>query len=727
MSTRRHQWELRGVHCANCARKIENAIRKMEGVKQASLDFANASLVVELADSIPLASAINEVEQILQRYEPGSSLKQAKKEPMRYEEMKEEHSHDEDEDQEETGANNRRIVLYAIGAVLFLFAIVLPSGSYGEIALFLMSYVIFGFTVLQKSFMNILKGQVFDENFLMSIASLGAFVLGEYPEAAAVMLFYQIGELFQDYAVDKSRRSIKKLLNIRPDYANLKMGKGYEKVPPASVRVGDQILVRPGERVPLDGTVLEGRSSLDTSPLTGESLPRDVAEGDEVYSGSVNQSGALTLRVSKDYSHSTVSRILALVEDASHKKAVSERFITRFAAWYTPIVVGLAFLLSTLPPLFAGGDFKEWIYRGLTFLVISCPCALVISIPLGFFGGIGAASRRGILVKGGNYLEALAQLDTVVFDKTGTITRGVFEVKETLPASGITDKQLLEYAAYAESMSTHPIARSIVKAYGKEPETTMITDYQEVSGEGIQARVSGRMVLCGSRRLLERNGVSIPQGNQAHGVHIFLAVDGSFAGSIVLADTVRPDSAKAIQSLKALGVKHIVMLTGDQEGPANEVAEQLGIDKVHAQLMPQDKVSVVESLLHGRTGKGKLAFVGDGINDAAVITRADIGIAMGAIGSEAAIEAADVVLMHDEPSKIAEAISLARKTRRVVVQNILLAGLVKVLVLALGAGGMATLWEAVFADVGVALLAILNAMRLIKENPPETSRVVAKN
>ncbi len=697
MKTTRHQWALEGLHCAGCARKIETAVQRMEGVAQASLDFANGSLMVELHEHQDPTLIASQIEEIMARIEPGSSLKK-----------------DSKEDDGEEEANRKKIILYALGAAFFILAIIIPSGSTFETALFVLTYVIFGWEVLLKSVKNILKGQVFDENFLMSIASIGAFFLGEHPEAAAVMMFYQIGELFQDYAVDKSRKSIKSLVNIRPDFANLKTDKGFERISPASVRIGDTIIVRPGERVPLDGIVTDGHSALDTSALTGESLPKDVAEGDEILSGSINQSGVLEIQVTKDFSNSTVSRILALVEEAAHKKAVTERFITRFAAWYAPIVVGLAFALAILPPLFTGSDAKEWIYRALTFLVVSCPCALVISIPLGFFGGIGAASRRGILVKGGNYLEALAKLKTVVFDKTGTLTKGTFQVKEIIPANSFSKKEILEYAALSESYSTHPIARSIIKAYDAEPDQSRVSEYREILGEGVSAKIDGKQVLCGNKRLLESNGVALPEFDTMDGLQVLVAVNGVFAGRIALNDVIKPDSAQTIKDLKQIGIKNTVMLTGDQKYPSELVARDLGIDKVYAQLLPQDKVSALEELMAENTGNGKLAFVGDGINDAAVITRADVGIAMGGMGADAAIEAADIVIMNDEPGKLCEAIHIARKTRAVVMQNILLAGIVKLLVLALTAGGLSTMWEAVFADVGVALLAILNAMRLIK-------------
>ena len=593
---------------------------------------------------------------------------------------------------------------------------------------YLIPYAVIGYDVLSRAVGGICRGQVFDENFLMALATVGAFFTGEYAEAVGVMLFYQVGELFQDYAVTRSRQSIAALMDIRPDTALVEGADGtVTEQDPEDVAVGDVIVVRPGQRVALDGVVLTGSSALDTAALTGESVPRQVGPGDEVISGCVNQSGTLRLQVTKPCSESTVSRILELVEEASEKKAASEAFITRFARYYTPCVVGFAaalFLLPTLalsllgpeslPAFLAGTVWTDWLHRALIFLVVSCPCALVISVPLSFFGGIGGASRQGILVKGGNYLEALARTETVVFDKTGTLTRGVFTVTDVRPAPGFTKEALLETAALGEQDSSHPIAASLRQAWGKPADPARLSDCREKAGLGLEARVDGRTVLLGSRRLLEEAGIPVPREAEAPGTVVYAAVDGVYAGSIVISDLPKEEAAGAIAQLKASGVKRVVMLTGDAEAAARAVAEQLGVDEYHAGLLPGDKVAKVEELLGRRAGGGKLAFVGDGINDAPVLSRADIGIAMGAMGSDAAIEAADVVLMDDRLTKLPLAIRIARRTVGIVRQNIVLALAVKGAVLLLGAAGHATMWEAVFADVGVAFLAILNAMRCLR-------------
>ena len=688
--------ELDRVGCAGCANKIETAVRKMEGVASARLDFANSKFYVEINNDQDANGIRERIESIISDIEPGCCINDTEAAENDYRML-----------------FRRRIVIYIIGLVIFIAAIILPEQSWPETLLFIMAWLIFGGQVIAKSFRNILRGRVFDENFLMTIATIGAFILGEYAEGASVMLFYQVGEMFQDYAVDRSRRSIRKLLDIKPEYANIMTESGPEKVSPANVRPGDRIMVFPGERVPLDGRVLEGYSSVDTSPLTGESLPKDVQEGDEVLSGSINQSGVLTLEVAKSYENSTVSRILELVQNASGRKAVTERFITRFAAKYTPAVVGLAAMLAILPPLFTNTPFSQWAYRALVFLVISCPCALVISIPLGFFGGIGAASRRGILVKGGNYLEALARTDTMVFDKTGTLTTGVFRVTGIVPRQGFTGQEVLHYAACAESYSTHPLARSVLERYGENPDPARMDDHAEIPGKGVRARVDRKQVLCGNRRLMEDHGISVEERASA-GTSLYVAVDGVYAGRIDMEDTLKPDAVSAMESLRAMGIHDTVLLTGDVREAAHYAAGRLGIGRVHHQLLPQDKVTVLESIIDEKKGSGPVVFVGDGINDAAVISRADIGIAMGGIGSDAAIEAADIVIMNDEVGKLCDAVAIARKTRRIVFQNIVLALGVKILFLAMATGGLATLWEAVFADVGVALLAVLNAMRIIK-------------
>ena len=582
--------------------------------------------------------------------------------------------------------------------------------------LYLVPYLLIGWDVLWKAVRNIAHGQVFDENFLMAIATVGAFATGEYAEAVFVMLFYQVGELFQSYAVGKSRQSIASLMDIRPDYANVEQDGELVQVDPDEVEVGDTIVIKAGERVPLDGVVLEGRSTLDTAALTGESLPREVEAGDDVISGCVNLSGLLKVRVTKAFEESTVAKILDLVENATSKKAKAENFITRFARYYTPSVVVAAVLLAVLPPLLGGGDWGKWFHQALVFLVISCPCALVISVPLSFFGGIGGASRAGILVKGGNYLEVLADTQIVVFDKTGTLTKGVFNVTAIHPDQCDEDR-LLEVAALAESYSDHPISRSLKEAYGKDIDNSRVTDVEEIAGHGVRAKVDGVEVCVGNDKLMESIGVAWHPCHRV-GTTVHVESQGVYLGHIVISDEVKEDAAQAIADLKAIGVRKTVMLTGDAQAVGEDVAQRLGLDEVHAQLLPADKVDRVEALLQEKTGKGRLAFVGDGINDAPVLSRADLGIAMGGLGSDAAIEAADVVLMDDKPSKIAVAIRVARKTLRIVRQNIVFALGVKLLVLALGAVGLANMWEAVFADVGVSVIAILNAMRALRTGEP---------
>lgn len=598
------------------------------------------------------------------------------------------------------------------GAALLLAAVLIPARGILRLLLFLVPYLLAGGDVLWRALRNILRGQVFDENFLMAVATIGAFCIGEYPEAVLVMVFYQVGEWFQGYAVGRSRSSIAALMDIRPDHANLETPDGLRQADPEEIAVGDVIVVKSGERIPLDGTVLEGRSTVDTAALTGESLPREAGPGDAVISGCINIGGLLRVRVSKPYGESTVAKILDLVENSSSKKARAENFITRFARIYTPLVVMAAVLLAVLPPLLFQEAWGIWIHRALIFLVISCPCALVISIPLGFFGGIGGASRRGILVKGSNYLEALSRAEIVVFDKTGTLTKGTFTVTAVHPDI-LPEDRLLELAALAESYSDHPISRSLREAYHKEIDASRVTGTEDIPGHGVSARVDGRLVQAGSGKLMERMGIPYRNCHRT-GTIVHVAVDGEYAGHIVIADEIKPDAADAVAALKSQGVRKTVMLTGDQPAVGESVAEALGIDEVHAGLLPADKVDHVEQLLGEKHGRGTLAFVGDGINDAPVLSRADIGIAMGALGSDAAIEAADVVLMDDKPSKIADAIRISRKTRRIVQQNIVFALGVKLLVLVLGACGVASMWAAVFADVGVSVLAILNAMRALR-------------
>ena len=597
-------------------------------------------------------------------------------------------------------------------AVLFAVALLLPTEGWLRLFTFLIPYAVIAWDVLWRAVRNIAHGQVFDENFLMSLATVGALATGEYPEAVFVMLFYQVGELFQSYAVDQSRKSITSLMDIRPDYANIEVDGQLRQVDPEDVAVGDTIVIKAGERIPLDGVVLEGTSNVDTAALTGESLPREAQPGDDVISGCVNLSGLLRVRVTKAFEESTVAKILDLVENSSSKKAKAENFITKFARYYTPAVVLAAVALALLPPLFTSIQWVDSIQRALNFLVVSCPCALVISVPLSFFGGIGGASKNGILVKGGNYLEVLAKTELVVFDKTGTLTRGVFNVTAIHP-DHCGEAQLLELAALAESYSDHPISRSLKEAYGKELDASRVSNVEELSGRGVRATVDGRQICAGNDKLMEDIGVSWHPCHRV-GTTVHVASDGVYLGHIVISDEVKPDAKEAITALKACGVRRTVMLTGDAKAVGESVAQELGLDEVHTQLLPADKVTRVEALLGEVSPKGALAFVGDGINDAPVLSRADIGIAMGGLGSDAAIEAADIVLMDDKPSKLADAIRIARRTLAIVRQNIVFALAVKFLVLALSAAGVANMWEAVFADVGVSVIAILNAMRALK-------------
>lgn len=607
----------------------------------------------------------------------------------------------------------KRLWRIIIGAVFFIAAMLININTeWLNIALYLISYTIVGGDVVIRAFKNIIRGKVFDENFLMTIATIGAMLISEYAEGIAVMLFYQIGELFQSYAVNKSRRSIASLMDIRPDYANVKRGDELIKVDPDEVNIGDIIVIKAGERVPLDAKVIEGSSMVDTSALTGESVPREVEVGHEILSGCININGLITAEVLSDYDKSTVSKILDLVENASSKKSQSEQFITRFARYYTPIVVIFAIILALVPPLvIEGATFSDWIYRALSFLVVSCPCALVISIPLTFFSGIGGASKKGVLVKGSNYLEALAKTEVIVFDKTGTLTKGVFNVQEIHPKE-ISKEELLELTAYAESYSNHPISQSLRRAYGNEIDNNFITEVEEILGHGVSATVKGKKVLAGNVKLMKKMNIQYFKG-ELIGTVVHVAVNNKYAGYILIADEVKEDSAKAIKELKAMNIKQTVMLTGDSKTVGAQVARELELDKVYAELLPGDKVDKLEELFTKKSKKGNLAFVGDGINDAPVLARADIGIAMGGLGSDAAIEAADVVLMTDEPSKILTAIRVAKKTLKISNQNVTFAIGVKVVVLILSALGITTMWVAIFGDVGVTVLAILNSFRAL--------------
>ena len=608
----------------------------------------------------------------------------------------------------------KKLIKIIIAFILFLVSMIFNfNNEWINNILFIISYLIVGFEIIKKALRNIIRGKVFDENFLMTIATIGAFGIGEYPEAVAVMLFYQVGELFQSYAVDKSRKSISSLMDIRPDFANVEKEGKIEKVDPDDVEVGDIIIIKPGEKVPLDGVILEGKSSLDTKALTGESLPRSVTEGEEILSGCINLNGVLRVETTKEYGQSTVSKILDLVENASSKKSKSENFITKFARYYTPIVVIIALFLAIVPPLLIdGATFSDWIYRALSFLVVSCPCALVISIPLSFFGGIGGASKMGILIKGSNYLEAISKAEIVVFDKTGTLTEGNFEVQKIMPVN-ITEEELLKTVAYAENYSNHPISLSVKNAYSRKINEVDIQSTQELSGMGIVAKIWDRDIIVGNEKLMKEKEIEFLKTDDV-GTVLYVAIDNKYVGYILISDKIKDDAKKAIEELKRNNVKETVMLTGDKKSVGEDVAQKLGLDKVYTELLPDGKVKKVEKLLKEKSENGKLVFVGDGINDAPVLALADIGIAMGGLGSDAAIEAADVVIMTDEPSKIVNTIKLSKKTMKIVKENIVFAIFVKVLILILSALGLSTMWEAVFADVGVSVIAIINALRVLR-------------
>ncbi|MEH2163040.1 MAG: heavy metal translocating P-type ATPase [Nostoc sp.] len=631
-------------------------------------------------------------------------------------------NHNHDHDHNHDGEFNLKNEILPLVAILSLYApgVIFENQlhntfySIGEYLLFIPAYFLSGWSVLKTAGRNILKGRVFDETFLMTVATLGAIAIHKLPEAVGVMLFYKIGELFQDIAVSRSRNSIKALLEVRPDYANIQIEGELKKVPPETVNIGDIIVVKPGEKIPLDGEIIDGNSQVDTSALTGESVPRTVRLGETVLAGMINKMGVLTIRVKKLFDDSSIAKILDLVQNAKSKKAETEKFITKFARYYTPIVVFTSLAVAILPPLFiSGATSSEWVYRALILLVISCPCGLVISIPLGYFGGVGGAAKRGILVKGSTFLDTLNEVNTVVFDKTGTLTQGVFKVAKIVPQNGYDESELLQLAAKVESHSNHPIAQSILKAYGGKIDDSEVRDYEEIAGYGIRAKVDNLVVIAGSDRLLHRENIA-HDNCQLEGTVIHLAVDDIYAGYIIIADELKEDARGAIQALKRMGVERTVMLTGDNQAIASRIAEQLGIDAYEAELLPEEKVNAIEKLLSTAGKHGKVAFVGDGINDAPVIARADVGMAMGGLGSDAAIETADIVIMTDAPSKVAEAIQIARKTRKIVWQNIGFALAIKGVFIVLGILGIATMWEAVFADVGVALLAILNATRAMK-------------
>ncbi|AZR72633.1 cadmium-translocating P-type ATPase [Anoxybacter fermentans] len=691
---------LKGLNCANCAAKIEKKVRDLEEVDDVIINIAEQKMYLRIFKT-GVSKIMDQVRDIVTSLEPHIKVY--------------ENNDQREEDNDEDEMNFRyKIIQIGIGASFFVMALFLKLPIYIELSLFLISYLIIGGEVIFRAGQNIFKGQIFDENFLISIATIGAFIIREYPEAVAVMLFYQIGELFQDISVNRSRRSIRALLDIRPEYANIERNGELVKVKPEQIKIGDVIVVKPGERVPLDGIVIEGQSMVDTSALTGESVPRSVEVDDELLAGYINISGLLTLKVTRTFAESTVTKILDMVQNASSRKAPTEKFITKFARYYTPVVVFAALIIAVIPPLFIpGASFFDWLYRGLVFLVISCPCALVISIPLGYFGGIGSASRQGILIKGSNYLEALNQVKTIVFDKTGTLTQGVFKVSQIVPEENISEKDLLYYAALAETHSNHPIAKSILEYYGEPMHIEKSGEYKEIPGHGIEAIIDGKHILAGNEKLMQKHGINYnPQITE--GTVVYVAVDGKYLGHIIIADKIKKDAKEAIYSLRRLGVRELIMLTGDRQEIGEKVAKELKLDRVYAELLPDEKVEKIEEMVQRRDFSGKLAFVGDGINDAPVLARADVGVAMGGLGSDAAIEAADVVLMTDEPSKLVKAIQIARKTRAIVWQNIIFALGVKGFVLFLGAMGHATMWEAVFADVGVALIAVFNALRIIR-------------
>lgn len=697
------KYQLNNIDCASCAAKIEDGLAKMPEVKFVSVNFANSTLLIDAPD-------IDEVKQKIKEIEPGAEVVEPKEDlllPIKKSNLKDE-------------LTENRLELFRIVSVitLLIFGMIYEDlihntpFHWAEYLVFVSAYLISGWGVLSGAARSIVKGKVFNEHFLMTIATLGAFAIDEMPEAVAVMLFYVVGELFQDIAVNRSRKSVKALLEIRPDYANIKINGDVKRVSPTEVHPGQIIVVKPGEKIPLDGNVIEGNSFVDTSALTGESIPCAIKVNEKVLAGMINKSGLLTIEVTKEFGESSISKILELVENASSKKAETEKFITTFARYYTPVVVFAALLLAVLPPLlFAGQTFNEWIYRALVVLVISCPCALVISIPLGYFGGIGGASRRGILVKGSNFLDALTKIKTVVFDKTGTLTKGEFKVAEIVSANGFKEEEILKYAAYAEANSSHPIAKSILEAYNQTIQQNIISQVKEISGHGIQAKVHSDEVFIGNDKLLHKENIEHNKCD-IEGTVVHVAINKKYAGHIVISDSLKNEAAETIAELNKLKV-NTAMLTGDNKSAAEAFAKKLGIKEFYSDLLPENKVEHIEKLLSS-SGDGKVAFVGDGINDAPVIARADVGIAMGALGSDAAVETADVVLMTDSPMQVVKSIEVAKRTRTIVWQNIMFAMGVKLFFILLGAFGIATMWEAVFGDMGVAIIAILNAMRVMR-------------
>lgn len=717
---------LEGLDCANCANKIEARVDSLEPVVEANMNFSVSKLSIKFRENVKKEIIINEVKKIVKELEPDVVVKEAVNQKNNKESNVQEHQHchgeccthhDKKESNNDAEENNysgffKKNWNLILGIASYIAALIFEDIQYINLVLFLIAYVLVGGKVVITALRNIARGQIFDENFLMTIATLGAFAIGEYPEAVAVMIFYEVGELFQSYAVNHSRKSITSLMDLRSDYANLLTENGEVKVDPEEINIDDIIVVKPGERIPLDGILIEGECSLDTSALTGESIPRDVKINDEILSGTINLNSVIKVKVTRVFGESTISRILEMVENAGSKKAHTEKFITKFCKYYTPVVVFSAVAIAIIPPfVLKNTDFSTWLYRALSFLVVSCPCALVVSVPLGLFSGIGGASRKGILVKGGNYLEALKDVNIVVFDKTGTLTKGTFKVSE-INAHNVSKERLIEIAAIGESFSTHPIAQSIVKEYNKEIDKSRIKNYTELSGHGIKAEIDGEEVLLGNFKLMENSNIECEE-TESVGTVVYAAVSGKYIGSIIIEDEVKEDSKYAVKRLKKLGVKKVVMLTGDNKKVAEKVGNELEIDEIHGGLLPGDKVSKVEGLLN-KNSNGKLIFVGDGINDAPVLARADIGVAMGGIGSDAAIEAADVVLMKDSINSLADAITIGRKTNKILWQNIIFSLVIKVGVLILISFGLSSMWEAVFADVGVTLIAVLNSMRALK-------------
>ena len=724
---------LSGLDCANCANKIEDRVNRLELVEEANLNFSTSQLTVLIKESALKTDVITEIKRIVKQLEPhvvveervstqvvhkssccGGSCSSHTESHHGQAGHSHEHSHKtlDNESSSKVFSFIKENAWLLLGVIIFLAIHAFKPVGILEVVLYGVSYLLIGGKVLLTAFRNITRGEIFDENFLMMVATVGAFAIGEYPEAIAVMLFYEIGELFQSYAVNRSRKSISSLLDIRADHANLVTESGTKEVAPEAVSIGDLIVIKPGERVPLDGEIIEGECYLDTSALTGESIPRLISVGEEILAGCINTNALVKVRVTKVAGESTVARILELVENASSKKAQTEKFITKFARVYTPIVVLLAVLIAIIPPFVFQVNFSTWLYRALSFLVVSCPCALVVSIPLGFFAGLGGASKQGVLVKGGNYLEALNHVETVVFDKTGTLTKGVFKVSQIKPVN-MNEAEFIELAAYAESQSTHPIAKSIVDAYTQVIDTTVLSQYEEIAGHGIKVFVGDKEVLIGNVKLMQRANLNVAEVD-AIGTIIHMVVNQQYVGYMVIADEIKENSKAAIAKLKQHGVSKVVMLTGDHEGVAKKVAAELGVDEVYAGLLPHQKVEHVEEILAHKTKDKNVVFVGDGMNDAPVLARADIGVAMGGIGSDAAIEAADVVLMEDDPMALVKAINKAKQTSTILYQNIIFALGVKILVMILVACGLATMWAAVFADVGVTILAVMNSTRALK-------------